>query len=150
MYIAQLNIGKVRFDLESPQMSGFVDNLEPINAIAESSPGFVWRLKDESGDATNIEIENNPDIIVNMSVWENIEALKNFMFKTHHIDFLKRKKEWFVSIKEESYVLWWIPEGHIPSIQEAMEKLGHLRQYGESPEAFSFKGNYVKSELDNG
>ena len=144
MQLAQLNIGKVRFNLESPQMAGFVDNLEPINAIAESSPGFVWRLKDDSGDATNIEVENNPDIIVNMSVWESVEALKQFMFKTHHIDFLKRKKEWFVPIKEDSYVLWWVPEGHTPTVQEAMDKLEYLRQHGETPEAFSFKSSFAK------
>ena len=83
MHLAQLNIGKVRFNLESPEMADFVNNLDPINAIAEQSPGFIWRLKDESGDATNIEVENNPDIIVNMSAWESVESLKNFMFKTH-------------------------------------------------------------------
>ena len=85
MHLAQLNIGKVRFNLESPEMADFVNNLDPINAIAEQSPGFIWRLKDESGDANNIEVENNPDIIVNMSVWESVESLKNFMFKTHHM-----------------------------------------------------------------
>lgn len=150
MHLAQLNIGKVRFDLESPEMADFVDNLEPINAIAESSPGFIWRLKDDSGDATNIEVENNPDIIVNMSVWESVEALKNFMFKTHHIDFLKRKKEWFVPIKEDSYVLWWVPEGHVPTVQEAMDKLEYLRQYGETQEAFSFKSSFANPELAHG
>ena len=99
MHLAQLNIGKVRFNLESPEMADFVNNLDPINAIAEQSPGFIWRLKDESGDATNIEVENNPDIIVNMSVWESVESLKNFMFKTHHIDFLKRKKRVVFALK---------------------------------------------------
>lgn len=146
MHLAQLNIAKVRFDLESPEMSDFVNNLEPINAIAEKGPGFIWRLKDETGDATGIEVENNPDIIVNMSVWESVESLKNFMFKTHHIDFLKRKKEWFIPLGEASYVLWWIPEGHIPTVQQAMAKLEHLRQNGETQEAFSFKGNYAKLE----
>jgi hypothetical protein len=142
MHLAQLNIAKVKFDLDSPEMADFVNNLDPINAIAESSPGFIWRLKDETGDATGIEIEGHPDIIVNMSVWEDINALKNFMFKTHHVDFLKRKKEWFVPMSEASYVLWWVPEGHIPTVQEAMTKLEHLQQYGETPDAFSFKSNY--------
>jgi len=142
MHLAQLNIAKVKFDLESPEMADFVNNLDPINAIAESSPGFIWRLKDETGDATGIEIEGHPDIIVNMSVWESINALKNFMFKTHHVHFLKRKKEWFIPMSEASYVLWWVPEGHIPTVQEAMTKLEHLQQYGETPDAFSFKSNY--------
>lgn len=139
MHLAQLNIAKTRYNLESPEMADFVNNLDPINAIAESSVGFIWRLQDESGDATNIKVEDDPDIIVNMSVWEDIESLKNFMFKTHHIDFLKRKKEWFVPLNQASYVLWWVPEGHIPTVAEAMEKLRHLRTHGESPEVFSFK-----------
>ena len=149
MHLAQLNIGKVRCNLESPEMADFVNNLDPINAIAEQSPGFIWRLKDESGDATNIEVENTPDIIVNMSVWESVESLKNFMFKTHHIDFLKRKKEWFLPLSEASYVLWWIPKGHIPTLQEAIAKLDHLRENGESQDAFSFKSSYPKPELEN-
>jgi hypothetical protein len=147
MHLAQLNIGKTRFNLESDEMAEFVNNLEPINAIAESSPGYIWRLKDDSGDATNIEVENNPDLIVNMSLWDNVESLKNFMFKTHHIDFLKRKKEWFVPTTEASYVLWWVQEGHIPTVQEAMEKLEYLRQNGETPEAFSFKREFAKPDL---
>jgi hypothetical protein len=131
-------------------MAGFVDNLEPINAIAESSQGFIWRLKDESGDATSIQIEGDPGLIVNMSVWDGVESLKHFMFKTHHIDFLKRKKEWFIPMTEESYVLWWVAQGHIPTIEEAMAKLKLLRQNGETPEAFSFKGNFAKPKLDCG
>ena len=150
MHLAQLNIAQTRFDLESPEMADFVNNLEPINTIAENSPGFIWRLKDETGDATSIEVENNPDIIVNMSVWDSVESLKNFMFKTHHIDFLKRKKEWFIPLGKASYVLWWIPVGHTPTIQEAMGKLEYLRQHGESQEAFSFKGNFAKPELMHG
>ncbi len=142
MHLAQLNIAKTRYDLASPEMADFVNNLDPINTIAEGSPGFVWRLQDESGDATSIKVEDDPDIIVNMSVWEDSESLKNFMFKTHHIDFLKRKKEWFIPLSQASYVLWWVPEGHIPTVSEAMEKLRHLRIHGESPEAFSFKSKF--------
>ncbi len=147
MHLAQLNIGKTRFGLDSPEMADFVNNLDPINAIAESSPGFIWRLQDESGDATGIEVEDAPDVIVNMSVWENLDALKDFMFKTHHIDFLKRKKEWFVPMDEDSYLLWYVPEGHIPTLAEAMEKLEYLRQNGESPQAFSMKSRYTPQDL---
>ncbi|MBT0587335.1 DUF3291 domain-containing protein [Alteromonas oceanisediminis] len=143
MHLAQLNIGKVRFDLASPNMADFVNNLDPINSIAENSSGFVWRLQDDSGDATSIAVENNPDIIVNMSVWKDVESLKHFMYKTHHIDFLKRKKEWFIPLGEASYVLWFIPEGHIPTIEEAMAKLQCLRENGETPDAFSFKSEYA-------
>lgn len=142
MHLAQLNIGKTRFSLESSEMADFVNNLDPINAIAESSPGFIWRLKDESGDATNIKIDDDPDVIVNMSVWEDVASLKQFMFKTHHIDFLKRKKEWFEPMTEDSYVLWWVPQGHIPTVEEAFDRLQHLRDNGESPYAFSFKRSF--------
>ena len=138
MHLAQLNIAKAKFSLESPEMADFVNNLDPINAIAESSSGFIWRLKDESGNATDIQIDGSPDIIVNMSVWENVDSLKAFMFKTYHVDFLKRKKEWFEALNSASYVLWWVPIGHIPDIDEAFGKLEYLRQHGASELAFSF------------
>lgn len=149
MYLAQLNIAEPKFSLDKPEMADFVNNLEPINAIAEQSAGFIWRLKDDSGDATNIKVDANPDIIVNMSVWENQASLKDFMFKTHHIDFLKRKKEWFHTMNTPSYVMWWIPKGHIPTVQEAIEKLEHLRIHGETPLAFSFKSQFTEKDLTN-
>ena len=139
MHLAQLNIARPKYPMDSEGMAEFVNNLDPINAIAESSPGFIWRLKDESGDATGIRIFNDPDYIVNMSVWQSPEALKQFMFKTHHIDFLKRKKEWFEPLDGAGLVLWWIEEGHIPTIAEAEERLLHLRHNGETEFAFSFK-----------
>lgn len=142
MHLAQLNIATIRYELTSPHMADFVNNLEPINAIAEDSAGFVWRLKDDSGDATGIEVQGQPDIIVNMSVWEDVASLKHFMFKTHHIDFLKRKKEWFIPSEKATYVLWWVPEGHIPTVEEAMQKLEDLRANGETPQAFSFKRTF--------
>lgn len=146
MHLAQLNIAKAKYSLDAPEIKEFIDNLDPINQLAESSDGFIWRLKDESGDATNIQAFDDPNIIVNMSVWDSVDALKNFMFRTHHRDFLRRKKEWFHNIPEDSYVLWWIPAGHIPSIDEAIEKLEYLRKNGDTPQAFSFKSNF--SEVD--
>jgi len=146
MHLAQLNIAKAKYSLDAPEIKEFIDNLDPINQLAESSDGFVWRLKDESGDATNIQAFDDPNIIVNMSVWDSVDALKNFMFRTHHRDFLRRKKEWFHNIPEDSYVLWWVPVGHIPSIDEAIEKLEYLRKNGDTPQAFSFKSNF--SEVD--
>jgi len=142
MHLAQLNIAKAKYSLEAPEIKEFVDNLEPVNNLAESSNGFIWRLKDESGDATSIHVFSDPNIIVNMSVWDSIDALKNFMFRTHHRDFLRRKKEWFHNIPEDSYVLWWVPIGHIPTIEEAVEKLEFLRGNGDTPNAFTFKSNF--------
>jgi len=147
MHLAQLNIAKAKYSLESPEIKEFVDNLEPVNKLAESSPGFIWRLQDESGDATSITAFSDPDIIVNMSVWDSTEALKNFMFRTHHRDFLRRKKEWFHNIPDDSYVLWWVPKSHIPTVQEAVEKLEFLRNNGDTPNAFTFKSNFSAQEF---
>jgi hypothetical protein len=94
-YLAQVNVGMAKGAMDSEVMKVFSDNLAPINTIAEASEGFVWRLKDEGGNATDIVFSDNPNELVNMSVWQSVDALKHFMFKTHHIDFLKRKKEWF-------------------------------------------------------
>ena len=105
MHLAQLNIARPKFPMDSFGMADFVNNIEPINTIAENSPGFIWRLKDDTGNATSIQIFNDPGLIVNMSVWQDIASLKQFMFKTHHIDFLKRKKEWFVPLDSASYVV---------------------------------------------
>lgn len=146
MHLAQLNIAKAKYSLEAPEIKEFIDNLEPVNKLAESSSGFIWRLKDESGDATDIQAFSDPEIIVNMSVWDSVDALKNFMFRTHHRDFLRRKKEWFHNIPEESYVLWWIPVGHTPTVEEAVEKLEYLRSNGDTPNAFSFKSNFSVAE----
>lgn len=147
MQLAQLNIAKTKYALDTPEIKEFVDNLEPVNQLAESTEGYIWRLKDEQGDATNIKAFSDPDIIVNMSVWRCIDALKNFMFRTHHRDFLRRKKEWFHNIEEDSYVLWWVNDDHIPTIEEGIEKLEYLRKNGDTPNAFSFKSNFSVEEF---
>ena len=141
-HLAQLNIGTALDSMESEVMKEFTDNLELINGIGENSPGFVWRLKDESGDATAIEFTDDPNVLVNLTVWQDPQSLKDFVFKTQHATFLARKKEWFKPVSEATYVLWWIPEGHIPSLEEAKAKLDHLNEHGESPSAFSFKKLY--------
>ncbi|MDX2321600.1 MAG: DUF3291 domain-containing protein [Moritella sp.] len=147
MHLAQLNIAKAKYALDAPEIKEFVDNLEPVNNTAETSDGFIWRLKDENGDATSIQAFLDPNIIVNMSVWQSPDALKNFMFRTHHRDFLRRKKEWFDIIPEDSYVLWWVPVGHIPTVEEAVSKLEFLRNNGDSPAAFTFKSNFSCEEF---
>lgn len=147
MHLAQLNIAKAKYSLEAPEIKEFVDNLEPVNNLAESSEGFIWRLKDEDGDATSIQAFSDPNVIVNMSVWSSTDALKNFMFRTLHRNFLRRKKEWFHNIPEDSYVLWWVPVGHVPTIEEAVDKLDFLRRNGDTPYAFTFKSNFSASEF---
>ncbi|MCW8335877.1 DUF3291 domain-containing protein [Vibrio sp. SCSIO 43135] len=146
MRLAQLNIALAKYPLDAPEIQEFVDNLELVNGIAESSEGFIWRLKDESGDATNIKAFDDPNMIVNMSVWESVDSLKNFMFRTHHRDFMRRKGEWFHRLPEDTYVLWWVEDGHIPTLEEALERLEHLRSSGDTPYAFTFKTNFTAAE----
>ncbi|NOJ14286.1 DUF3291 domain-containing protein [Vibrio splendidus] len=146
MKLAQLNIALAKYPLDAPEIKEFIDNLELVNGIAESSEGFVWRLKDESGDATNIQAFDDPNMIVNMSVWDSVDSLKNFMFRTHHRDFMRRKGDWFHRLPEDTYVLWWIEADHIPTLEEAIERLEHLREIGDSPYAFTFKTNFTASE----
>ncbi|MEZ9953637.1 DUF3291 domain-containing protein [Vibrio splendidus] len=147
MKLAQLNIALAKYPLDAPEIKEFVDNLELVNGIAESSEGFVWRLKDESGDATNIQAFDDPNMIVNMSVWDSVDSLTNFMFRTHHRDFMRRKGDWFHRLPEDTYVLWWIEEDHIPTLEEAIERLEHLRETGDTPYAFTFKTNFTASEV---
>ena len=147
MHLAQLNIARAKYSLDAPEIKDFVDNLDVVNATAEQSEGFVWRLKDESGDATSIQAFDDPSLLINMSVWTSPDSLKDFMFRTHHRDFMRRKGEWFEKLNEDSYVLWWIEEGHIPTAEEAKARLQHLREHGDSPYAFTFKANFTPDDL---
>ena len=137
--LAQINIAKAKTDLDSVLMREFVGNLEPVNALADNSPGFVWRLQDDSGDATSIQLFDDPLIIINMSVWQDIQSLKDFMFKTHHLEFLQRKDEWFNKLAEANHAMWFVQPGHIPSVEEGKQRLFHLRENGESEYAFTFR-----------
>jgi len=147
MQLAQLNIAKAKYPLDAPEIADFVENLDPINALAEASAGFIWRLQDDSGNATSISAMADPDMLVNMSVWQDIDSLKEFMYRTHHKEFLRRKKEWFHRLTEDSYVLWWVPAGHTPTVAEAMERLLYLRQHGDTPYAFTFRNGFQPAEV---
>ncbi|MBD8511382.1 DUF3291 domain-containing protein [Photobacterium sp. WH24] len=146
MKLAQLNIALAKYPMDAPEIKDFADNLDPVNAIAESSEGFIWRLQDESGDATSIQAFDAPNMLINMSVWESVDTLKNFMFRTHHRDFMRRKAEWFHRSAEDTYVLWWVEDDHIPTIAEAKERLDYLRNKGDSPFAFTFKSNFTPDD----
>ena len=136
--LAQLNIGRVRHPVDDPRMADFMNNLALVNGLAERSEGFVWRLKDETGNATNIQVFDDPRIIPNMSVWKSIETLERFVWQTVHKRFYGRKQEWFERMDGPHLVLWWIPQGHRPTIQEAVERLNHLKQHGSSDYAFGW------------
>ena len=136
-HLAQLNIATLLAPIDSPQLKGFVDNLERINQLAESSPGYIWRLQSDEGDATAFRPFGD-EILVNLSVWRSLEALKDFVYESAHIDFMRRRQEWFERMKEAYTVLWWVPEAHQPSLQEAKERLDQLRSEGASQNAFTF------------
>lgn len=139
--LAQLNIARMKAPLESPSMAGFVANLDRINALAESAPGYVWRLEEESGNATGLR-PFGPDCIVNMSLWEDVASLSDFAFRSGHVDIMRRRREWFEAMAEAWAVLWWVPRDHRPTTAEARERLEHLRAHGPSARAFTFKSQF--------
>lgn len=136
--LAQVNIGRARATIDDPVMSGFVARLDEINALAESSPGFVWRLKTDEGNATSLQPYDDERILINMSVWESPEHLKHYVYRSAHAQVMRHRKEWFERFKEAYIALWWIPHGHIPTIAEAKERLQYLHLNGESDFAFTF------------
>lgn len=136
--IAQLNIARLKAPIDSPQLSEFVANLDRINALAEGSPGFVWRLQTDEGNATGIDYFGS-DKIVNLSLWGSVEALHNYVYRSAHLEVMRRKKEWFHNMAEAYMVLWWVPAGHRPSVEDAAQKLNFLREHGPTAEAFTFK-----------
>ncbi|HMB60880.1 MAG TPA: DUF3291 domain-containing protein [Xanthomonadales bacterium] len=136
--LAQLNIALMNEPLESPGMKEFVDNLERINQLAESSPGFVWRLQTDEGDATALR-PFGEDYLVNISVWEDVESLRQYVYRSAHVDVMKRRKEWFQKAQDAYTVLWWIEAGHRPNAYEAKKKLQLLRERGATSKAFTFK-----------
>ena len=137
-HLAQLNIAQLKAQLDSPQLADFVANLERINALAEAAPGYVWRLQDEAGDATAIRPFGD-EVLVNMSLWRDVQSLSDYVYKSAHTEMLKRRREWFDKVEQAHQVLWWVPVGHRPSVQEAAERLAHLRAHGATAHAFSFR-----------
>jgi hypothetical protein len=140
--LAQLNIGKTKEPLDSPLLADFVANLDRINALAESSPGFIWRLQTPEGNATALRPFGD-DTLVNMSVWQDITALRNYVYRSAHAEIMRRRKEWFQHMSEAFVVLWWVPKGHHPTTEEAIAKLELLRRVGPSEEAFTFRQAYL-------
>jgi hypothetical protein len=139
-HLAQVNIGRFRAPLDTPIMEGFRTQLDPINALADETPGFVWRLQTEDGNATAIRPYAGDDLMaVNMSVWGSLESLQQFVYKSAHVGTLRGRKQWFEQIEGPILALWWIPAGHIPTVQEAQDRLQHLKENGPTPHAFTFR-----------
>ncbi len=140
--LAQLNIARMREPLESPVMADFVANLERINALAERSPGFIWRLQTEEGDATALR-PMGENVLVNMSVWRDVEALNDYVYGAAHVEIMRRRKEWFERMREVYVVLWWVRQGHRPTVPEASAKLDLLRKHGPTKQAFTFRRAFL-------
>ncbi len=148
MHLAQLNVGSLRAPIDDPAIDDFRINLGPVNALAEVSPGFVWRLQDGSGDATGIKPFDDDLQIVNLTVWESIEALADFTYRSGHVEFLRRRREFFEAPAQPILCLWWVPEGTIPTVAEAIARLEHLRAHGPSPTAFTFRHRFEPGDHD--
>ncbi|NJO83566.1 MAG: DUF3291 domain-containing protein [Blastochloris sp.] len=144
-HIAQLNIGRILAPLTHEQMAGFTNNLERINALADSTPGFVWRLiGDGTDDATGLRpFDDDDTLLVNMSVWDSIEALYQYTYYSAHAEIYRGRAAWFEKLATPILVLWWVPAGHIPTVAEAIEKLRYLEAHGPTPDAFTFKQRFV-------
>ena len=138
-HLTQVNIGRVRAPLDDPIMEGFRTQLDPINALADRTPGFVWRLQTEAGNAMAIRPFDDDRMAINMSVWESLEALQQFVYKSAHVGTLRDRQQWFEPIDGPILALWWIPAGHIPTLDEAKQRLDHLKAQGPSAHAFTFR-----------
>jgi len=138
-HLAQINIGRLVAPVGSPEVAEFVANLDRINALAEAQPGFVWRLTGEGDDATDIHAFDDPLVALNMSVWESLQTLAAFAYRSGHRDVMRRRREWFEPPAEAYIALWWVPAGHRPTPAEGRERLEALRRDGPTPFAFSFR-----------
>jgi hypothetical protein len=136
--LAQCNVGRAKGPIDAPVMAGFAARLDDINALADGAPGFVWRLQTDDGNATSVQAFEDNLILFNMSVWESPEHLRSFVYRSDHAKVMRQRKSWFERFDGVYLVLWWVPAGHIPTVNEAKERLAHLQAHGESPYAFSF------------
>jgi len=141
-HLAQCNIGRLRAPLDSPALAGFVAGLEPINRLADSTPGFVWRLETEDGDATSIRPFDDDMLLINMSVWESMDALAAFVYRSAHRVVMRQRGQWFEKMADAYLVLWWIPAATVPTVAEAKARLDMLRRDGPTTEAFTFRSPF--------
>jgi hypothetical protein len=141
-HLAQINIGRLIAPIDDPKIAEFVAQLAPINAIADRAPGFVWRLQSESGNATDIAYNDDPSIMVNMSVWESLETLRDYAYRSDHMKVFRDRAKWFVKMDKPHYCLWWVPDGNIPTVAEGRERLEHYQTHGATPYSFWFSQEF--------
>ena len=139
-HLAQLNIGRLRYEASDPRMADFVDNLAFVNGLAERSEGFVWRYQDDSGSAIDTRpFDGDPRMAINMSVWTDGDALARFVWQTVHKRFYGQRHDWFETMADRYFVMWWVSAGRRPTVQEAIERLDHLKRHGPSDHAFGWQ-----------
>jgi heme-degrading monooxygenase HmoA len=141
-HLAQINIRRLVAPIGDPKIAEFVAQLEPINALADSAPGFVWRLQSSSGNATDIAYNDDPTVIVNMSVWESLEALRKYVYQSDHVRVFRDRAKWFEKMDKPIYCLWWVPAGHRPTVAEGRERLEHYQARGATPFSFWFSQHF--------
>ncbi|MFF8317771.1 DUF3291 domain-containing protein [Streptomyces bobili] len=140
--LAQVNISRLKFPLDSPELKDFVDALDPVNADAETADGYVWRLQSEEGNATDVPVFGDDWLIVNLTMWRDANALTAYMYQGRHREMLARRREWFDRVQEAMTALWWVPAGHRPTVAEAEARLLHLRAHGPTPYAFTLRTSF--------
>lgn len=140
--LAQINVARLIAPIDDPKIAEFVSQLDLINGVADQAPGFVWRLQSSSGNATDIAYNDDPFVIVNMSVWASLEALRSFAYRSDHARVFRDRAKWFEKMDKPNYCLWWVPAGHRPSVAEGRERLEHYQRYGSTPYAFWFSQHF--------
>jgi hypothetical protein len=141
-YLAQINIARLVAPVGDPRLADFVAQLDPVNRLADAAPGFVWRLQSSSGNATDIAYGDDPLVIVNMSVWESLAALRDYTYASRHIEVFRDRAKWFERMDQPHYSLWWVPAGHVPTVAEGKERLEHYRVHGATEFAFWFSQTF--------
>lgn len=141
-HLATSNIARMLANFDDALMSGFVARLESLNELADDSAGFVWRYQTDEGDATEVRVFEDEMILFNMSVWESVEALENYVYRSNHLEALQKRAEWFERPSRPPLVLWWVEAGHVPTVEEAKQHFDILWRDGPSPQAFTFKDRF--------
>jgi hypothetical protein len=141
-HLAQINIGRLVAPIDDPKIAEFVAQLDAINALADAAPGFVWRLQSSSGNATDIPFNDDPSVMVNMSVWESLESLRNYVYRSDHMRVLRDRARWFEKMDKPHYCLCWVPAGHIPSVAEGREHVEHYQRCGSTEYSFWFSQHF--------
>ena len=145
-HLAQVNVAQLLAPLDDPQLAGFVARLDEINALADASEGFVWRLQTDAGDATALRVFDDDRLLVNLSLWRSVESLQHYVYRTVHAELIRQRAGWFERLGRPHYALWWIPAGTRPTVEEAKQRLAHLQAHGPTPQAFLFHRQYTAND----